>query len=166
MVHGLVAQLGGALDIQSKPGLGTRVELWLPVSRETARTSGRAAVDDAIAVSGTALLVDDEELVRMSTADMLADLGFAVVEAASADEALRLVESGLQFDLLITDHLMAGMTGTELAREVRARLPDMPVLVVSGYAELEGIAPDLARLTKPFRRDDLTRSLAALTASI
>jgi PAS domain S-box-containing protein len=164
MVHGLAAQLGGALEIQSKPGLGTSVELWLPVSREAARTADRAAVDEALAVSGTALLVDDEELVRMSTADMLADLGFAVVEAASADEALRLVESGLQFDLLITDHLMAGMTGTELAREVRARLPDMPVLVVSGYAEVEGIAPDLPRLTKPFRRDDLTRSLAALAA--
>ncbi len=162
MVHGLAAQLGGALDIQSTPGLGTRVELLLPVSREAVSAMVVAAVVGSPTVAGTALLVDDEELVRMSTADMLADLGFAVVEAGSADEALRLIESGLQFDLLITDHLMAGMTGTELAREVRARLPDMPVLVVSGYAEVEGIAPDLPRLTKPFRRDDLTRSLAAL----
>ncbi|WP_324808750.1 response regulator [Sphingomonas sp. LY29] len=66
-------------------------------------------------IAGTALLVDDEELVRSSTREMLTDLGFSVVEAASAEEALHLVGQGLELDLLVTDHLMPGMSGTELA---------------------------------------------------
>jgi CheY-like chemotaxis protein len=105
------------------------------------------------------LLVDDEELVRMSTSDMLADLGYAVVEANSAEEALRLVEQGQSFDLLVTDHLMPGLTGTELAQELRGLRPDLPVLVVSGYAEVEGVAPELPRLSKPFRQTDLAAKL-------
>ena len=98
----------------------------------------------------------------MSTADMLSDLGYAVVEAASAEEALRLLHGGLQPDLLVTDHLMPGMNGTDLAHAVRAERPGIQVLIVSGYAEAEGIAPDLPRLTKPFRNADLTASLATL----
>jgi CheY-like chemotaxis protein len=161
MVHGLAAQLGGALSISSRPGVGTNVELWLPVSLDAIQSSEPAVANDAQVV-GTALVVDDEELVRMSTADMLADLGYAVVEAGSAEDALQLIEEGLSFDLLVTDHLMTGMTGTQLALEVRARQPELPVLVVSGYAEVEGIAPNLPRLTKPYRRDDLATSIREL----
>lgn len=162
MVHGLAAQLGGALTISSKPGLGTAVELWLPVSADAVPAEGRSAEVEPRPPVGTALVVDDEELVRLSTADMLADLGYAVVEAGSAEAALDLIEKGLAFDLLVTDHLMAGMTGTELARAVRSRRGDLPVLVVSGYADVEGIAPDLPRLTKPYQLADLAASLAAL----
>ena len=111
---------------------------------------------------GTALLVDDEELVRMSTADMLSDLGYKVVEAASAEEALRLLNGGLRADLIVTDHLMPGMNGTDLARSVRLQRPNIQVLLISGYSETEGIAPDLPRLSKPFRNADLAASLAAL----
>lgn len=98
----------------------------------------------------------------MSTADMLMDLGFEVVEAGSAEEALRLIQSRDTPDLLVTDHLMPGMTGVELAQKVRAIMPDLPVLLVSGYAEVEGIAPDLPRLTKPFRNTELAASVANL----
>ncbi|MDH6634868.1 UNVERIFIED_ORG: CheY-like chemotaxis protein [Methylobacterium sp. SuP10 SLI 274] len=163
MVHGLASQLGGALVIQSRPGLGTNIELWLPQS-----TAGQEAVRPAAGTSelpatrGTALLVDDEEVVRISTADMLTDLGYAVVEATSAEEALRLVNTGEHFDLLVTDHLMPGMSGTDLARAIRTAKPGMPVLLVSGYAEREGVDPDLARLNKPFRKDELASSLAQL----
>ena len=163
MVHGLAGQLGGALSISSRPGVGTKVDLWLPVSLEAVQGTEPSVGNDKPA-SGTALLVDDEELVRMSTADMLTDMGYAVVQAESAEEALRLVEGGLAFDVLVTDHLMVGMTGTELARQVRASRPNTPVLIVSGYAEVEGIALDLPRLTKPYRRDDLAASVAELTA--
>ena len=114
---------------------------------------------------GTALLVDDEELVRLTTADMLIDLGYEVAEAASAEEALRLLDEGLQPSLLVTDHLMPGMNGAELARLVGSRRPGLPVLIVSGYAEADGVAPGLARLTKPFRNSELASSLAALTAT-
>jgi CheY-like chemotaxis protein len=98
----------------------------------------------------------------MSTADMLIDLGFDVAEASSAEEALKLIRTGMNPDLLVTDHLMQGMTGAELAREARALNPTLPVLVVSGYAEVDGIAPDLPRLTKPFRNAELAASLLAL----
>jgi PAS domain S-box-containing protein len=165
MAHGLAAQLGGALTIQSKLGLGTNVELWLPVSGEAAQAPERPVTRAGAEATGAVLLVDDESLVRMSTADMLADLGYAIIEAASAEEALRLIASGIDFDLLLTDHLMAGMTGAELAGEVRARRPGTPVLIVSGYAEVEGLPPDLPRLMKPFRRAELASSLGALSAA-
>ena len=165
MVHGLASQLGGAMSLSSKPGLGTNVEFWLPVTSGSAN-SLPVGVDTAppTKAAGTALLVDDEDVVRMSTADMLAELGYEVVEAPSAEEALRLFNRGLHFDVLITDHLMPGMTGVDLARAIRERRPDTPVLIVSGYAEAEGVAPDLPRLTKPFRLPELAASVAQLTS--
>ena len=105
--------------------------------------------------------MDDEELVRTSTAEMLRELGYEVAEAKSAEEALSLMSDGLRPDLLVTDHLMTGMDGTDLARMVRSEQPGVQILIVSGYAESEGIAPDLPRLTKPFRRDELQSSLAS-----
>lgn len=87
---------------------------------------------------------------------------FEVVEAVCAAEALRLLDDGLSPDILITDDLMPNMTGTELAREARGRLPDLAVLVISGYAEVDGLAPELARLTKPFRHADLVAAVTVL----
>lgn len=166
MVHGLALQLGGAMMIDSRPAVGTNVELWLPISATRAEAP-KPSVKKVLSptVKGKALLVDDEEIVRMSTAYMLAELGYAVIEAGSADEALRLLEDGQHFDLLVTDHLMPGLSGTELAREVRRQRPGMPVMVVSGYAEAEGIAPDLPRLVKPFKQSDLAAKLCELHAA-
>lgn len=161
MAHGLASQLGGALTIESRLGIGTDIQFWLPVSDELPQAS-ETEVAETVRATGVVLLVDDEDLVRMSTADMLDDLGYAVVEAASAEEALTLIADGLSFDLVVTDHVMPGMSGIELAEAVEARLPFMPILVVSGYAETEGIAPHLPRLTKPFRKDDLAASLKTL----
>jgi CheY-like chemotaxis protein len=103
MVHGLAAQLGGVLSLKSKPGSGTCVELWLPVSSERAEaglTSPLATAD------GTGprrvLLVDDEELVRLSTAAMLADLAYEVFEASSGEEALQMLQQAAP-DLLLTE---------------------------------------------------------------
>jgi PAS domain S-box-containing protein len=164
MVHGLASQLGGALTIQSQLGVGTNVELWLPTSDQAPDSKAENANQaSATPSAGIVLLVDDEELVRTSTADMLADLGYVVTEAASAEEALRRIRDGLRPELLMTDHLMAGMNGTDLARLVRTRHPEVKVLIVSGYAESEGVAPDLARLTKPFREADLAACLASLS---
>ena len=166
MVHGLASQLGGALTVSSTLDVGTNIDLWLPVS-ETAPDAAIVTADPAAAYDhhGAALLVDDEELVRASTAQMLLDLGYRVVEAGSADEALRLVESELELDLLVTDHLMPGTTGAELAREVRTRRPALPTLIISGYADADAIAPDLPRLTKPFRQHELAAKIAELTPS-
>jgi CheY-like chemotaxis protein len=162
MVHGLASQLGGALTIESAPGLGTNIELWLPTCEAGSKgpAAARAAAPESDSRSvGTVLLVDDEELVRMSTADMLADLGYTVTEAASAEEAMGLVDQGLRPDMLVSDHLMAGMNGTDLAHELQARLPKLCVLIISGYAESDAISPDLHRLTKPFRKHELAASL-------
>ncbi len=166
MVHGLALQLGGDLAIESKLGEGTMVKLWLPVSAATLDDNdARLDPPPSSKVLGTVLLVDDEELVRMSTADMLNDLGYEVAEACSAEEVLKLLDAGLYPDLLVTDHLMPGMDGAELARHAASRQPGLPVLIVSGYAEAEGVAPGLARLAKPFRHAELASSLAALTAT-
>jgi CheY-like chemotaxis protein len=163
MVHGLATQLGGSLSISSKPGLGTNVELWLPVSDKMSNVSPvHPDSNQANGTTGTALLVDDDDMVRMSTADMLVELGFSVLEANSAEDALRIVDSGQAFDLLITDHLMPGMTGVDLSHAVRIRRPETPVLIISGFAEAEGIASDLPRLTKPFRQAELAATVSSL----
>ncbi|BAL79696.1 hybrid sensor histidine kinase/response regulator [Bradyrhizobium cosmicum] len=163
MVHGLASQLGGALTIRSAVGAGTTVELWLPVSHAAATAIDTAPQPKLRPLPvGTALLVDDEPLVRMSTAEMLSELGYRVVEAASAEDALQRVSDGLRPNLLVTDHLMPGMSGTDLGLALRNRYPDLQILVVSGYANNEGITPDLSRLTKPFRSDELAASLANL----
>jgi len=163
MVHGLASQLNGALTIQSAPGLGTNVELWL--ARSTTGPAPALRIMEAVEpqlTRGLALLVDDEELVRTSTSYMLAELGYRVVEAASGEEALELIEAGEAFDLLVTDHLMPGINGTDLARVVRTSRPGTAILLVSGYAEREGLDPDLPRLTKPFRKNELAASLSQL----
>ena len=163
MVHGLALQLGGALYISSKKEVGTVVELWLPVNRESEIPVVKRVVSGVGESSGTALLVDDEEMIRVSTADMLMELGFKVIEASSAKEALRVLRRGDSVDIVITDHLMPGMTGVELAKTVIAERPKLPVLIVSGFAEVEGLPAHLPRLPKPFRQSDLAAAIHALT---
>jgi len=162
MAHGLACQLGGTLILASQPGHGTQVSIWLPESTE-ARSAG---VNDnpaqRLTSAGAALLVDDEEYIRLSTADMLVELGFKVHEAASAEAALEAIDAGLAPDLLITDHLMPGMTGVQLARLVRQRSPRTKILVISGFSEVDGIDPSLPRLTKPFVQSDLEAAMADL----
>ena len=165
MVHGLAAQLGGGLTIVSEPGRGTTIELWLPISLDLVEGEETQVAPASVMFRGRVLLVDDEELVRLSTADMLNDLGYQVTEAESAEDALHLIADGLALDLLVTDHLMPGMNGMELARRVRTQQPGLPILIVSGYADAEGIAPDIPRLTKPFRNAELALSLAALVST-
>ena len=165
MVYGFAAQLGGALRLSSAPGIGTTAELWLPVSDEpaTAEDDLRPTPQPAPR-SANILLVDDEDLVRMGTADMLTDLGYVVAEARSATEALALLKAReVDFDLLVTDYLMPGMNGAELAEAARHERPNLPVLLITGYTNLaEGAPADLPRLTKPFRQDDLAERVAAL----
>lgn len=98
---------------------------------------------------------------------MLAELGYHVREAGSGQEALERVEREGLPDLVVTDHLMPDhlmpdLHGTELARQLRERRPGLPVLIISGYAGVEGIAPDLPRLVKPFRRAELEAAMAEL----
>jgi CheY-like chemotaxis protein len=164
MVHGLMQQLGGAMTLQSRLGVGTNIELWAPQSEAALPDAAPSAEakDETQSSRGLALLVDDEELVRLSTAAMLLDLGYTVREAGSAEEAIALVAQGLRPDLVVTDHLMPGMTGTDLAHAVHGRSASTPVLIISGYADAEGIDPSLPRLTKPFVNAELAAAIAAL----
>ncbi|WP_162301988.1 hybrid sensor histidine kinase/response regulator [Croceibacterium ferulae] len=164
MAHGLAAQLGGALTISSQEGVGTIVELWLPVSISAADLDDAPSDPTTVsAARGLVLLVDDEDVVRASTADMLEEFGYEVQQANSGDVALAMVADGLKPDLLVTDHLMPGMNGVQLASALRGVIPELPILIVSGYAEADEIMPALPRLTKPFRMAELAARLAALT---
>jgi PAS domain S-box-containing protein len=165
MAHGLASQLGGALTIVSAPGQGTEVSMWLPATPHAVRSPpDDQRMATGVPQPGSALLVDDEEYIRLSTADMLVELGFSVHEAASGEAALRAIDAGMQPDVLITDHLMPGMTGVELAHAVRARRPETKILIVSGYAEGDGLDPSWPRLTKPFVQSDLATAVAGLEA--
>jgi CheY-like chemotaxis protein len=90
---------------------------------------------------------------------MLSELGFTVTEAGSAEEAVGILTGGFRPDLLVTDHLMPGKSGTDLVREAQEIWPEMRVLIVSGYADEAGIASDVPRLVKPFRHSDLAASV-------
>jgi signal transduction histidine kinase/CheY-like chemotaxis protein len=164
MVHGLAAQLGGMLNLTSSLGAGTVAEIWLP------QASQAAAAEDLESQSvrrapreATILLVDDEELVRMGTAEMLTDLSYTVIEANSAAEALRLLRSGETPDVMITDYLMPGMNGADLIEIARPLAPSMKLLLITGYSSVaQGPAASVPRLAKPFRQADLARSVADL----
>jgi CheY-like chemotaxis protein/anti-sigma regulatory factor (Ser/Thr protein kinase) len=165
MVHGLAAQSGGAFRLESAVEEGTTATLWLPVADEA--VAAPAPVSNARAASRRAivLLVDDEDEVRFTTAESLADLGYDVGPVESAQAALDRVAAGLAPDLLVTDHLMPGMTGAQLAAEFRRRLPDTPVLMITGYAQLP---PEEAGgfdvLIKPYRHAELALRVAELLA--
>jgi PAS domain S-box-containing protein len=164
MVHGLAAQSGGALRLSSTPGQGTRAEVWLPVASEAAdRAGGTAGPVPPKVKPAVILLVDDEELVRMATADMLADLGHQVIEASSGAQALELLRGGAMPDLMITDYLMPGMTGADLAAEAQTLRPALPILLATGYANLAGQQmANLPLLPKPFRQNELAARIADL----
>jgi len=162
MVHGLAEQSGGTLKLRSKPGEGTTAEIWLPA---LAQPTGASAPDKPAPAEPDEvqrlriLCVDDDVLVLMNTTAMLEELGHEVVEAYSGSQALDLFDGG-NFDLVITDHAMAKMTGSQLAEALRERQPDLPILLATGYAErTPGVARDLPLLSKPFWQADLQAAI-------
>ena len=164
MVHGLAAQSGGTLQMSSTPGRGTAIALWLPMSKEAGEAVDQRR-EEPIAASRTAtvLLVDDEDLVRTLTADLLRDLGYTVVEAASGAQALAALRGGLEADVLVTDYLMPGMTGAALIEEARLAGRRLPALLITGYANAgDDVPADVPRLSKPFRQVDLAARIDEL----
>lgn len=164
MVHGLAAQLGGALELASRPGEGTTATIWIPRASEAA-SSEESEFRSPIRAprSATILLVDDEELVRVGTAEMLGELGYKVIEANSGAEALRLLRVSDPPDVLITDYLMPGMNGIALIEHARELAPTMKPMLITGYSTIaEGPAVSVPRLSKPFRHSDLARIVADL----
>lgn len=163
MVHGLAVQLGGTLELSSVVGCGTTATLILPVTTKTPETADAAQVVRQTARSGIILFVDDDPLIAMSTTEMLEDLGHRVIGASSGRQALDILNSGQPLDLMMTDHVMPGMTGIELAAATRALRPSLPILLATGYADLpEGAQLDLPRLAKPYHQDQLRERLDQL----
>ncbi|TXM65226.1 PAS domain-containing sensor histidine kinase [Methylobacterium sp. WL120] len=163
MAHGFAEQSGGRLLLKSVKGQGTTAELWLPeADMSKAIQPDRQAEPELPKLDPvTVLVVDDDALVLMNTAAMLEDLGHTVVEAVSGEQALRILRRSREtIDLVITDQMMPGMTGTQLIDAIWAEYPDMVAILASGYAELpeNGLVP-VPRLTKPFGQSELARTL-------
>jgi CheY-like chemotaxis protein/two-component sensor histidine kinase len=166
MVHGLIVQLGGRLELKSTAGKGTTAILWLPIAEEQPIEARRSEQGAQSSRSATILVVDDDPLVAMSTVDMLEDLGHTVIEASSADQALMILENGQPIDLLLTDHAMPGMTGIELAKIARSKRPAMPVLLATGYSDLPaGQKIDVPRLSKPYMQNELREQIDRLLSA-
>lgn len=109
--------------------------------------------------SPTILLVDDDEEVRQTSAEMLEELGYVVLQAESGCEALALLETNPQLDVLVTDVRMPGMTGLELSAEARARRRDLRVILISGFFRPQALTCRF--LQKPFRTHDLDAAIRA-----
>jgi CheY-like chemotaxis protein len=159
--YGFATQAGGTLLLESELGKGTCVLIYLPAAQDAFTTTSEPVAPAEISHgSGTILFVEDDQLVRASVAPGLAAAGFHVVEAADADEALRMVGSGLHFDVLFSDVVMPGqINGVELARLVRARTPHMPVVLASGHTELRIDLANVRLVGKPYDIDEVTRFL-------
>jgi signal transduction histidine kinase/ActR/RegA family two-component response regulator len=160
MVHGLTAQLGGAFMLGSEPGEGTRADLYLPVTQDRADPdllATQSPITDG--PPRTILVVDDEELVRKGTAEMLRALGHQAFEAEGGAEALMTLAVIPEIDAVVTDYKMPRMDGAELARRIRVQRPNMSILLISGYTGTADPVADLPRLNKPFGLNELAHAL-------
>lgn len=168
MVHGMIQQSGGRFVLKSSKGVGTTVELWLPVAadgpdhaREQADTTPLNGRKGPLRI----LAVDDDALVLLNTAAMLEDLGHTVLEATSGTSALDIVRREDNIDLVITDQAMPHMTGSDLAAAIRLEKPDMPIILATGFAELPpGADEGLPKLSKPFLQEQLADAIAKTVA--
>ncbi len=166
MVHGLAEQCGGKLLLKSRKGEGTTAEIWLSafeapsVDVPTEKTEELPEATASLVI----LAVDDDSLVLTNTAAMLEELGHEVLQASSGRQALQILADN-KVDLVLTDYAMPEVTGAQLADTIRASWPGVPIVMVSGYAELPaGTAAGLPRLSKPFREDQLARSIGDAVA--
>ena len=174
MVHGFVKQSGGHVRIYSEEGHGTTVKIYLPrlLTEEMAASPAALPLDESVAPRArkgeTILLVEDNEGVRHYAKEVLEELGYLILSAEDASEALQLFARAPRVDLLFTDVVLPGaMSGRGLADELRKRRPDLPVLYTTGYTRNaivhQGrLDPDVHLLNKPYTQQDLARTLRAL----
>jgi PAS domain S-box-containing protein len=170
MVDGLTAQSGGKLIVQSIPGRGTTMELWFPITTKAdevgERSPGETQVGTRVERPLCVLAVDDDSLVLANVTVMLEDLGHKVIAAGSGARAIEEIEAMPAIDVVITDQAMPVMTGLQLIEILRARRPELPVILATGYAELPpGLSASIGRLSKPFTQRALAQVLAATVIS-
>jgi CheY-like chemotaxis protein len=172
-VHGFATQSGGGVQVQSEVGQGTSVTLYLPRTHKAAPEDRRQLVRERVPppkpLSGSVLLVEDDDEVAELVSQMLDQLGYHVTRAATASAALGALANGRKVDIVFSDIMMpGGMSGLDLAREIRSRRGDLPVLLTSGVAEAaarQAEAQGVRILPKPYRLEELSAALARTVAS-
>ncbi len=171
MVYGMAHQSGGAVRIESQPGKGTAVKLLFRKADGTvseAATGAEEPVGSLVPLAPLSILViDDDPDVRAFIADSLEEQGYRVREASDGREGLAAIEREVP-DLVVLDFIMPGLSGADVARQIRAKRPDQPILFVSGYSETDAVkraAPDAPLLAKPFRAEALQRAVRTAIAS-
>jgi signal transduction histidine kinase/ActR/RegA family two-component response regulator len=168
-VLGFAKQSGGGVRIDSCPGQGTSVYIYLPRAETRSvkppRAAARAGASE-VSQGASILLVDDDNAVREVTRAILHDLGYRVLEAGSGGAALDLLDRDPSIDLMIVDFAMPGMNGAEVARLARGKRPTLPVLFVTGFADRSALADisEFRFVTKPFLDDDLASGVRAALA--
>jgi CheY-like chemotaxis protein len=158
MIYGFAQQSGGQVRIYSEVGKGTTVCIYLPRHYGEVAAESREKVESLprSEQGATVLVVDDEAIVRMLITDILEDLGYTAIEAGDSASGLKILQSDVRIDLLVTDvGLPGGMNGRQMADAGRATRPDLKVLFITGYAEnavlgAGRLATGMAVLTKPF----------------
>jgi signal transduction histidine kinase/CheY-like chemotaxis protein len=172
-VHGFATQSGGTVRIKSAIGQGTTIELYLPRS-QSVPAKARHTIDlnrsrPKKSNSGQILLVEDDNEVAALVSEMIAELGYEVTRVGSAAAALGALADGRPVDLIFSDIMMpGGMSGVDLAREVKRRRSDMPLLLTSGYSEVavrEAEAMGIQILPKPYHINELAAALDAARSS-
>jgi CheY-like chemotaxis protein len=163
MVYGFVKQSLGHIKIYSEVGHGTTIKLYLPLADQITQLADAAPIPPAAGGTEAILVVEDDGLVRDYVAAQLHSLGYQVLTAGNAAEALAVIDSGADLDLLFTDVIMPGsMNGRLLADEALKRRPSLKVLFTSGYTENAivhhgRLDPGVLLLSKPYRKSDLAR---------
>ncbi|GAC1516892.1 MAG: hypothetical protein NVS1B4_14910 [Gemmatimonadaceae bacterium] len=172
-VYGVVRQSGGGIAVDTEPGRGTTFTIYLPRDRGDADLQEPGPpVLTAISEGTTILLVEDDPAVRTVTRQLLERAGYIVVVGVDAEDALaRVMKGEPKIDLVVTDAVMPGMGGVELARRLAASSPSLPVVLVSGYTEdalnRQGpIAPNTVFVEKPFTLESLTRAISAALGGV
>ena len=168
MVYGFAKQSGGHVIIESVPGAGTTITIYLPRSLEDVQDMQPAEARGLSGGSETILLVEDDDEVRQTTFHMLTDLGYTVLPSSDAKHALSIVESGQELDLLFTDVVMPGeITSHALAEQMHRLRPGVPVLFTSGYVQ-DSIVHNgrldegIQLLSKPYGQSDLAQKIRAV----
>jgi len=165
MVYGMAHQSGGAVRIESQPGKGTAVKLLFRKA-DSAVVEATAGTDEPVGTMVplapfSILVIDDDPDVRGFIVNSLEEQGYRVRQASDGREGLAALEREVP-DLVVLDFIMPGLSGADVARKIRAKRPDQPILFVSGYSETEAVkrtAPDALLLAKPFRADALQKAV-------
>ncbi len=165
-LYGFAKQSGGTARIESREGEGTIVTIYLPRTEAACRSAEIPVLETRAAERVRILIVDDDEDVRNIAAALVEEIGYDVDAAESGEAALRLLAPD-RFALVITDVAMPGMTGVDLAREIRSKVPDLPIIFASGYADVQTFGEELLHenlLKKPYRIAELAARISAALA--